>query len=124
MRAALRAGAMALDFLLFGSGHGLAAPFFSQPFYWLIDTHRDCGASRNGAFYTYNGGFGSQLTSFQWRHPRAQERRRLAGMDFQPFNSTRRWLRVRVSWARVEPIRDPAEFRVIEDRLRSPISDF
>lgn len=43
-------------------------------------------------------GFGAQLTSYQWRHPKAGERRELAGYSFVPFRSTRRGIRVEVKW--------------------------
>lgn len=82
----------AIDFLIFGSGRGLGAPYWNQPFYWLVDAH-----SKRGDFYTYSAGFGAQLHSYQWRHPKPQERRRLAGMEFAPFHSRRRWGRVEVA---------------------------
>lgn len=107
-----------LDMLIFGNGRGLAAPFWDQPFYWLADPDGE-----NGTFYTYGGGFGAQLTSFQWRHPRPQERRRLAGMEFHPFNSDRRWGRVRVSWAvRIGRPLVAEDFQLIENRLHDSMA--
>lgn len=110
----------AIDFLIFGSGHGLGAPYWNQPFYWLVDAH-----SKRGDFYTYSAGFGAQLHSYQWRHPKPQERRRLAGMEFAPFHSRRRWGRVEVAWAMNinRPLR-PEDFALIETRLRSVGADF
>lgn len=83
-----------LDHLIYGSGHGLATPFWDGRFYWLVDQK-----TKRGELYTWSGWFGSQLQSFQWTHPNAGERRTLAGHDFKPFHSTRTWFRVRVAWA-------------------------
>lgn len=92
-----------LDHKIFGNGYGLGSPYFDGRFYWL-----------SGQFYTWSGWFGAQLQSFQWRHPKAGERRTLAGREFVVFSSERLfwWLwrdgivsiplplgRVRVSWA-------------------------
>jgi len=97
----------ALDFLIFGNGKGLGAPFFSQRFYWLVDRH-----TGRGAFYTWSGWFGSQLASFQWTHPNAGEERVLGGLPFRPFHSNRRWGRVNVAWSspRLKTSRDIEEF--------------
>lgn len=77
-----------LDHLIFGNGHGLKSPYFDDRYYWL-----------NGQFYTWSGWLGSQLQSFQWTHPRGGEVRKLAGRDYRVFQSVRRGLRVRVTWA-------------------------
>jgi hypothetical protein len=92
-----------LDHKIFGNGYGLGSPYWDSRFYWL-----------SGEFYTWAGWFGCQLQSFQWRHPRAGERRRLAGRTFEVYRSERMywWLgrryifgvplpigRVRVTWA-------------------------
>jgi hypothetical protein len=81
---------MWLDHLIFGNGYGLGSPYFDQRFYWL-----------SGQLYTWIGGFGAQLQSFQWVHPKPGERRMLAAREFVAFNSSRRWLRVSVSWSMV-----------------------
>jgi hypothetical protein len=81
---------IALDHFIFGNGHGLKSPHFDSAFYWL-----------KGEFYTFSGGFGAQLHSFQWTHPKPGERRTLLGREFVVFQSYRRFLRVRVSWAMV-----------------------
>lgn len=78
----------AIDFRIFGNGHGFAAPYFDQPFYWL-----------SGEFYTFNAWLGAQLHSVQWRHPRAGEERNICGVPFRPFSSHRKRGRVYVSWA-------------------------
>lgn len=78
---------LTLDHLIFGNGYGMGSPYFDTRFYWL-----------GGQLYTWIGGFGAQLRSHQWTHPRAGERRRLAGYEFVVFDSSRRWLRVEVSW--------------------------
>jgi len=83
-----------LDHLIFGNGHGLKTPYFDDKFYWLKDAK-----TGKSEFYQFSGGYGAQLTSFQWRHPRPGERRRLRGVDFTAFQSSRQWCRVRVSWA-------------------------
>lgn len=77
-----------LDQKIFGNGWGMKSPYWDDTYYWL-----------SGEIYTFSFGFGAQLTNFQWTHPRADERRVLAGLEFKPFSSSRRWGRVRVSWA-------------------------
>lgn len=90
-----------LDHKIFGNGHGLGAPFWDQRYYWLTrDDHK------RGELYTYSHGFGAQLHSIQWTHPKAGERRRLNGHEFKVFSSSRRWLRVMVSWSLVHLPRD------------------
>jgi hypothetical protein len=89
-----------LAFKLFGSGYGLGAPSSDQTFYWLA-----------GRFYTWFGGFGAQLQSFEFRCPKPGEERTIAGRHFRPFNVSRTWPMWRVSWATdrinsVEDIRD------------------
>lgn len=79
---------IALDHLIFGNGYGLKAPYYDSVYYWL-----------DGEFYTFSYGLGAQLNSIQWTHPKPGERRTLAGRGFVVFQSRRRWLRVRVSWA-------------------------
>lgn len=90
-----------LDFKMFGSGRGLAQPFFDGRFYWLVDTFQKERDGRNGQFYKFFGGLGAQLTSFQWTHPKAGDRRRLANREFAVFRSRRSWVRVEVSWTMV-----------------------
>lgn len=92
-----------LDHRIFGNGRGLGSPYFDQRFYWL-----------SGRIYTWIGGFGAQLQSFQWSHPKPGETRKICGREFRPFSSGRDYLwlwrdsifsiptpisRVRVSWA-------------------------
>ena len=89
-----------LDHLIFGNGRGLMSPYFDNRFYWLVDTMRGRKTGR-GRLYTFSHGFGAQLHSKEWRHPKAGTRRRLIGRDFVIFQSSRRWLRVDVSWAMV-----------------------
>lgn len=89
---------MWLDHQFFGNGHGLASPYFDARYYWLVDTSNGRKKGR-GELYIFSYGLGAQLTSFQWRHPLPGERRRLIGREFVVFDSTREFLRVRVSWA-------------------------
>ncbi|WP_156771462.1 hypothetical protein [Labrys sp. WJW] len=84
-----------LDFRLFGNGGGLGAPYHDQRFYWL-----------SGQFYTFMHGFGAQLHSFQWRHPKPGERRRICGRDFVVLHGSRRGPRVQVAWCMVGLPRD------------------
>lgn len=77
-----------LDHLIFGNGFGLKSPRYDEIFYCL-----------DGEIYTFSHGFGAQLRSFQWTHPKPGERRTIVGREFVVFNSCRRWLRVKVSWA-------------------------
>jgi len=87
-----------LDHRIFGNGFGLRSPFFDDRYHWL--------GGKSGELYTYSAGFGAQLRSFQWTHPRAGERRRLGGYDFVVVHSTRRWFRVTVSWSWVDLPKD------------------
>lgn len=88
-----------LDHKIFGNGYGLKSPYFDAKFYWL-----------SGELYHWSGGFGAQLASIQWRHPKAGERRKLLGREFRALHSERRfmWLgrivplpicRVEVAWS-------------------------
>jgi len=77
-----------LDHLIFGNGHGIKSPYFDDVYFW-----------QNGEFYLFSPGLGAQLTSFQWNHPRPQERRIIANRLFSPFCSRRSWGRVIVSWS-------------------------
>lgn len=79
-----------LDHKIFGNGYGMKSPYFDDAFIWL-----------SGELYHWSGWFGAQLRSYQWRHPKPQERRKLAGHEFRPLDSSRRWGRVAVSWAAV-----------------------
>ncbi|MGB5901995.1 MAG: hypothetical protein WBH00_04005 [Xanthobacteraceae bacterium] len=81
-----------LDHLIFGNGHGLGSPFFDDRFYWLVDTKRQDRGGENGELYTFMSGLGAQLHSFQWRHPKAGEERRLANRTFRPLHSRREFL--------------------------------
>lgn len=85
---------MWIDFLIFGSGCGLAAPACEEGFCWLIDE-----TTGHGAFYHWDGWYGAQLSSFQWRRPRVGEHRRLMGRAFVAHSYRRRFGRVQVSWA-------------------------
>jgi hypothetical protein len=113
-----------LDQRIFGNGHGLKSPYWDDVYYWL-----------SGDFYTWSGWFGAQLQSFQWRHPKAGERRRLAGREFRALHSNREFLwlwivplpicRVRVAWSGVglpKPIAEANEaLRKLQTELgRSP----
>lgn len=84
-----------LDNKIFGNGWGLSTPYFDQVFRWL-----------DGELYTFSHGFGAQLMSIQWTHPRAGERRTLGGYEFKVFASARRWGRVRCSWGVVDLPKD------------------
>ncbi len=114
---------LALDHLIFGDGFGLASPYFSGRFYWLVDTKAE---KRTGDLYTFMHGFGAQLHSFQWRCPEPGEERRLIGRSFRPFNISRRWGRVNVSWCTSLP-RDidaaNVALRQIEADLRGAFID-
>lgn len=90
---------LSLDHRIFGNGFGMASPYHDARYYWLVDTYQRDRDGRHGQLYQWLGGLGAQLTSRQWAHPKPGERRELAGREFVPFISTRRWLRVEVSWA-------------------------
>lgn len=95
-----------IDHKIFGDGHGLKSPYFDNRFYWLVDTSRYSRSARRGALYTFMYGFGAQLHSRQWLHPKPGERRTLIGREFVAFSSSRRWLRVEVAWAMTSMPRD------------------
>ena len=80
-----------IDHLIFGNGRGMKSPHCDNNFYWL-----------SGRLYTWIGGFGAQLRSHQWTHPKAGERRTLAGKEFVIFSSSRQWCRVECAWALVD----------------------
>lgn len=116
-----------LDHRIFGNGHGLGSPYFDARFYWL-----------SGKLYTWIGGFGAQLQSLQWMHPRPGEERVLCGRRFRPFNSRRQFLwlwrgkifaiptpigRVSVSWACNLPDNIDAANAELR-KLRSEIGDW
>lgn len=86
---------IALDWMIFGNGHGMKSPHWDDTFYWLHDQFKQ------GRFYSWVGGLGAQLTSREWRMPRPGTRRQLAGREFVVFQASRRWFRVEVSWAMV-----------------------
>ena len=88
-----------LDHKIFGNGYGLGSPFFDGKFYWLVDTWQRERGDERGELYTFSPGFGAQLHSFQWFHPKPGETRVLGGKRYTPFNSHRRWLRVGGSWS-------------------------
>lgn len=77
-----------IDHLIFGNGYGIKSPHYDNVFYWL-----------SGELYTFSYGFGAQLHSCQWTHPKPGERRTLIGREFVAFNSYRRRARVHVSWS-------------------------
>lgn len=107
-----------LDMMIFGNGLGLGAPYWDQQFYWLCD-----GLTQKSRFYTWIGGYGAQLQSFAWRHPRAGTEIVVAGERLRIFSSHRRWLRVRCSWALVHLPHDLDEKRSAIERFRSKLGD-
>jgi hypothetical protein len=90
-----------LDHLIFGNGYGMATPYHDGRLFWLVDTKDKDRHGRNGTLYRWNGWFGCQLRSTQWRHVRPGTRRRLGGREFVVWSSERRWLRVEVCWSLV-----------------------
>lgn len=115
-----------LDLWLFGNGRGLAQPYFDGRFFWLVDTAQD-RANGQGRLYTFTGGLGAQLRSFEWRMPLPGERRRLAGEWFTVFGALRRGPRVDVAWAMHLPDgldAAHAKIRALEHRIgRTVIRD-
>lgn len=114
---------LSLDHLIFGNGFGMASPFFDARYYWLVDTRLKERNGRNGQLYQFNSGFGAQLRSHQWTHPRAGERRCLAGREFVVFHSARRWLRVEVAWSWVDLPRDINEANAELRKLAAEIGE-
>lgn len=96
---------MWLDHRIFGNGHGIRSPHWDNTFYWL-----------SGELYTWFPGLGAQLTSWQWKRPRAGERRTLAGRDYVIWRADRRWGRVECKWALA---RLPADLNGANALLRS-----
>jgi hypothetical protein len=111
---------MKLDFLIFGKGHGLAQPWASGAFYWLVQP------DGRGAFYHWDGWFGAQLSSFQWTHPNSGERRSFDALDgrvFRPAHSERCLGRVRVAWALVDLPPNTDEANKALHALKSALAD-
>lgn len=101
----------------FGNGYGLAAPYFEGEYHWLVDGSQE---KRRGAWYHWLGGFGAQLHSFEFRAPRAGEKRELFGHTFHIFQPPeRRGLTVRTAWATDDPLAKTAEgLRELHQQLR------
>lgn len=109
---------MWLDFLCFGSGLGLGAPYWDQRFYWLCD-----GLRQRARFYTWIGGYGAHLQSFAWLHPKPGTEVEIAGERLRIFSSHRRWFRVRCSWALVRMPHGIDEQREAIERFRRRLGD-
>ena len=93
-RLSMNAACLWLDMLSFGDGHGMAAPYAEQNFYWM-----------SGRMYRASPGLGAQLYSTQWTHPKAGERCWLRGYEFVVFRSSRspRFpFRVEVAWSLID----------------------
>lgn len=99
-----------LDHAIFGNGNGMKSPYHDNHFYWV-----------SGRLYTWIGGFGAQLKSYQWTHPKAGERRTLAGREFVIFSSSRRWCRVECAWALVDLPKDINEANAALRDLRGTL---
>lgn len=82
-----------LDQKIFGNGFGLDSPYYDDRYLWL--------GGKRGTLYTFSPGFGAQLYSFQWTHPKPGEQRELGGYRFRVFSTSRRWGRVHVAWSYV-----------------------
>lgn len=102
-----------LDMLIFGNGCGLGAPYWDQRFYWLCDSLR-----QRATFYTWIGGYGAQLQSFAWRHPKAGTEIEICGERLRIFSSHRRWVRVSCSWALVRLPHDVDEQRAAIEKFQ------
>lgn len=126
---------MFLNFLIFGSGHGMGAPFFDQQFYWLVNTENAGRSGKNGQFYTWIGGLGAQLQSIQFRRPLPGEIRTLAGKKFRSFNANRGYIRLfgfgiiplkwQVSWALCEGLPENLDeahkkIRELKEQIQRP----
>lgn len=103
---------MSLDHAIFGNGHGIRSPLCDNVFYWL-----------SGELYTFFPGHGAQLTSWQWRHPRAGERRTLAGRDYVIWRSDRRWFRVECKWALARLLQDLNEANALLRQIKGELGD-
>lgn len=110
-----------LDWWIFGNGWGMKSPYCDDRFYWLVDTThgRENG---KGAFYRAGFGYGAQLSSIQWTHPKPGETRKLCGRIFRPFASRRQWGRVEVSWAMTGLPSDIMEARAAILHLQSDLN--
>jgi hypothetical protein len=95
-----------LDWWLFGNGRGMASPYWDDAFFWL-----------SGHMYQWIGGFGAQLSSIEWKTPKAGTRRKLLGRQFIVFNVERRLVRVRVSWALADPPRHYGQIAELRKEL-------
>lgn len=97
-----------LDWKLFGNGHGMASPYCDDVFYWL-----------SGRFYRWFGGLGAQLSSIEWFAPPAGTRRRLFGHEFVVFRTSRKLVRVEVSWELAGGVRDFAHVTELKTQLQA-----
>lgn len=101
-----------LDFLIFGNGHGIGAPAFPQTFTWY-----------QGYFYSWIGGHGAQLQSFEWRVPLPGTRRRIAGREYEVFGATRGLIRSRVAWRLVGFPEDINEANALLPNLKNELRE-
>jgi hypothetical protein len=78
----------------FGNGFGLSAPYFGGTYFWLRDMK-----TKRCAWYTWLGGFGAQLHSYELRAPKAGTERLIKGRLYVPFREPqRRFLTVEIAW--------------------------
>ncbi len=97
-----------LDWIIFGNGKGLGSPYFDDAFFWL-----------SGNLYTWIGGYGAQLSSIEWKAPRAGVRRKLLGRDFVVLHYERRWIRVKIAWALAKEPKNYSEIAQLRHDLFS-----
>lgn len=109
-----------LDHIIFGNGRGMKSPYFDDKFYWLVDEkwprHWCCGE-----LYNFSWGFGAQLHSIQWIHPKSGEERKLIGRRFKPLHSNRRWGRVEIAWSMADFPSDLSGQHAAINKLRSDL---
>jgi len=103
----------------FGSGYGLAVPYFNGEFYWLHDQQWEREGKRVGAWYQWSGGLGAQLHSYTFLAPKAGETRDLFGHRFKVFQTPeRRGFTVRTSWALNDENPTVERLRELEQELQ------
>ena len=109
---------MKLAMMIFGNGGGMKEPYFDGVFYWLNDSN-----GSPARFYKFTGGFGAQLTSFEFRAPKAGTCRTLADREYVVFNTSSGWfgLMHQVTWAAVRLPQGTAELNAAIRGIKSEL---
>ena len=99
----------------FGSGFGLSIPYHTGKMYWIRnDKHK----KKPGAWYSWLGGFGAQLYSFEFFKPIAGTSRELFGHTFVIFSPPeRRGFMYKITWNEDKNFKDYSEIEALKKEL-------